>query len=421
MITLDTTILEIMPMNKDVEVGATGLTERRIFQILDKIPAYHKAKDNSQVSSLDAELISPGKGFLSQVFKIVVAFDDQANSTYTFILKLPIVAGLQQVIEKGKVDGEENVVDQIVVDGHNNEVEFYKLANRISGLPVAETYAYEKIVPGRSNGLLAMEDLTNVGEPLGFYRSASLEQTLSVAREIAKLQSWAQNKEFENWYNKLRVTIHIEEIITKYTSQESMDELQSSVPEVFAHLPKLSVLFDQAFSYYCLIDKPKEYNALTFCHGDTQPNNIIFRYNQHGELTSEVAAIIDWQLVFCGNALFDLARFLTFSVDGEIREKTDAEAFRCYYNQLSKLYKKAGKKVPFTFNQGVELFELALCQQLSFLLTFLGIFVMAAKQAGQEVPNNFQILVDRALFCIRKVAHVIEKRNLKRFNTHSNL
>ncbi|KAI6185365.1 hypothetical protein M3Y98_00014900 [Aphelenchoides besseyi] len=420
MIALDTIVSE-MSMNKDVEVGATGLTERRIFQILDKIPEFHKAKGNSNVCLLDAELISPGKGFLSQVFKIVVTFDDQANSNYTFILKLPIIAGLQQVIEKGKLNGEENVVDQIVLSGHQNECEFYDLANRISGLPVAKTYAYEKIVPGRSNGLLAMEDLTNVGEPLGFYRSANLEQTLSVAREIAKLQWWAQNEEFKSWYNKLRVTIHIEEIITKYTSQESMDELQSSVPEVFAHLPKLSVLFDQAFAYYCLIDKPKEYNALTFVHGDTQPNNIIFRYNQHGELTSEVAAFIDWQLVFCGSPLFDLARFLIFSVDGEIREEADSKAFRCYYDQLSKMYKIEGKIVPFTFDQGVELFELALCQQLSFLLTFLGIFIMAAKQSGQEIPNNFHILVDRSLFCIRKVAHVIDKRDLNRFNTHSNL
>ncbi|KAI6225499.1 hypothetical protein M3Y99_01332100 [Aphelenchoides fujianensis] len=286
-----------MKMNADSLVGTTGLTERRVFAILHSIPAFHAARGDSEVKALKALCISEGKGFLSQVFKVVASFEDARRPAYSFILKLPIAAGLQQVIEKGKANGEENVVDQIVVDGHSNEVDFYTLANRIKGLPIAEAYAFEKIVPGQSNGLLAMQDLSELGEPLGFYRTANAEQTKNVAESIAKLQFWAENQpEFERWMRTLRVSIHLEEIITKYTSEEVMQELVN-IPQIHAFLPKIKVVFDQAFSYFCLLDRPKELGGLAFCHGDTQPNNIIFKHGEKRELTAEVAAFIDWQLV----------------------------------------------------------------------------------------------------------------------------
>jgi Ser/Thr protein kinase RdoA (MazF antagonist) len=159
-------------------------------------------------------------------------------------------------------------------------------------------YASEKIIVEKQAGLLAMEDLTQRAEPLGFYRSATVEQCLNVATTLAKLQFVAQQKEFSKWWRKLRVSIHLEEIYNEYQNG-AMPELKT-IPEIFELLPKVSIVFEKAFGYYCLLDKPQKYGALTFCHGDMQPNNVMFKTDATGELTDQVAAFIDWQLVFCG-------------------------------------------------------------------------------------------------------------------------
>lgn len=68
--------------------------------------------------------------------------------------------------------------------------------------------------------------------------------------------------------------------------------------------------------------------------------------------------------------MFDLARFIVFSVDGDQRLEIEEKAYKCYYDELLNLYANAGEKVPFTFEQGLEMFEMILCQQTTLVLTY---------------------------------------------------
>lgn len=91
----------------------------------------------------------------------------------------------------------------------------------------------------------------------------------------------------------------------------------------------------------------------------------MFKINKKGELTDQLAVLIDWvssidatvqllsfqQLVFCGNPLFDLARFLTFGVDESVRKKVEIQAFNVYYSKLGRLYINNQKTRPFTYKQ----------------------------------------------------------------------
>jgi hypothetical protein len=190
---------------------------------------------------------------------------------------------------------------------------------------------------------------------------------------------------------------------------------------IYNLLPKIPIVFDRSFGYYCLLDRPKQYNALAFCHGDTQPNNLMFKLNEKGELTDELCALIDWQLVFCGNPLFDLARFFIFGVDAETRKVIQDEAYNVYYTRLVQLYENNGETVPFSYKDGFELLELALCQQVGFIIIFLGIFSMSHRQIGREIPPTFQILVDRAKHCIEKGIEIIQKYKLDEIRFYSKI
>ncbi|KAI6190382.1 hypothetical protein M3Y97_00111700 [Aphelenchoides bicaudatus] len=405
-------------MREDVMVGQTGLSFGRIKEILNESPEFHQHKGDSNLLSAEAVCISEGKGFLSQVFKVSAKFGNL--KTYDFIVKIPFPAGLQQIIENEKPDGDQNVVDQIVVDGHNIECEFYENVRLLRNFPAPKVYASEKIIVGKQNGLLAMEDLSNHAEPLGFYRTANVNQLLNVASTLADLQFTAQQKEFAHWWkNNLRVTIHLEEIYTKYTDG-AMPELKY-IPSIYELLPKVPIVFDQNFGYYCLLQRPKQYNALTFCHGDMQPNNVLFKIDKNGESTDKLSGFIDYQLVFCGNPLFDLARFLTFGVDPDVRKKAEIQAYNVYYTKLRHLYTTNQKQIPFTYKQGFELFELALCQQVGFMITFLGIFHMAHRQSSREVAENFQILINRCKYCIQSGIEIIDKYDLNKLQLRAHL
>jgi aminoglycoside phosphotransferase (APT) family kinase protein len=93
-------------------------------------------------------------------------------------------------------------------------------------------------------------------------------------------------------------------------------------------------------------------DAFLCCHGDFQPNNILFRKSKNGQLTDKIAAIIDWQLIFGGNPFTDLVRFLVAAVDDNLRSQgADLQAFNVYYNELERLYAKVGQTPGFTREQ----------------------------------------------------------------------
>lgn len=218
-------------MDDSAIVGETGLSQAKIKQILFSSADFNQHKGLSDITSIEALLISDGKGFLSQVFRVCVKFSDANVKKYEFIVKIPFPAGLQQIIENEKADGKP-VIDQIVVDGHNTEVEFYEHIIHVPSFPAPKVYASEKIVIGKQNGLLIMQDLSKCAEPLGFNCSANVNQVLNVASALADLQFNAQQKEFAQWWKTLRVTIHLEEIYTKYTDG-AMPELEQIPGKLF--------------------------------------------------------------------------------------------------------------------------------------------------------------------------------------------
>ncbi|KAH7713740.1 Protein C04F6.7 [Aphelenchoides avenae] len=101
-------------------------------------------------------------------------------------------------------------------------------------------------------------------------------------------------------------------------------------------------------SKYALFEYPKALGLpLLLLHGDCWSNNLLFTRNDDGTPSNDVLAFLDWQGVFAGNPMFDLATFLSQSADAEVRREAEGFIIDLYFDELSAHLKAAGKEVDF--------------------------------------------------------------------------
>lgn len=152
--------------------------------------------------------------------------------------------------------------------------------------------------------------------------------------------------------------------------------------------------------------------ATTICQGDINPFNIFFKISPlDGHLTAELRAIIDYQILLSGNPCFDLARFISCSVDGGVQSEANHRAYEIYYRELEKLVHADGRKMNFTFEQGLELFHLSLCQQATFIVSFL-FFIRAMAKNNEKTARNFVNLTKRAEYALERAIEYIDLYDL---------
>jgi hypothetical protein len=158
-----------------------------------------------------------------------------------------------------------------------------------------------------------------------------------------------------------------------------------------------------------------------------QPNNILFCTDQNGQTTSEIKAILDWQLIFGGNPFIDLCRFLIGAVDAEIRQHADYIAFDVYYSELKRLYVQNGQQPPFSRDQvnfksqklkftfkALELYELSICEQTGSYIILLP-FVELRKHLLNLKPEKNNVFSKRITEATKLIIPLLEKHRLRRF------
>ncbi|KAI6171232.1 hypothetical protein M3Y97_01077100 [Aphelenchoides bicaudatus] len=395
----------------DEELEKLSLSEKELFDLLAANEAFEKCwKSGSRIEKLKVSRIGEGKGFLSQIHKIVIRFSNTRK--FEFIVKIPKPYAFQEFLGNWQKDADnENVpVDQCVIVGHNSECSFYNQIKELSGCPLPKVYIAKKYESKNRPGLLLMENLAERAEVIGYHQGATIEQCFTVARSIAAMQYETSKTEKLKEWSKSQKTSYFEEY---YDSQlpDSMAAIRA-LPGITPFLSKMEPILSRKFGFYSVFEKAKEFGALSFCYGDIQPNNLMFQKQKDGTLGSKLEALIDWQILFYGSASFDLARFMVTSPGVENRRQIEMATYATYYSELQRLHHKDGREVPFSYEQGLHLYELALCQQIGFVLMFLGVYL--AMNANKEgiLGNAVDRLLDNVLYAVERAIEIFEKRGL---------
>ncbi|KAI6171876.1 hypothetical protein M3Y98_00910900 [Aphelenchoides besseyi] len=387
-----------------------GYTDEWILQMLkDHNPRFVKNYAKNKVAKIRSEHISGGKGFLSLVFRVFVDFENP--SSYSFIMKVPSLKTMDDACDKTEMDPiEKKNFHNALVHSHNVECDMYELLKEIRDFPLAEVY-YIQHNTGNSNGLLVMEDLCDRTESLALNTSPTSAHCFNIARHVAQfqvslrlristliVQDYVNSLPEKKWKNKFsnRVNFHLD---------------RGNVDQWEKYFKKLSEIEPMSLCRLCI--EIFGFDSKTLWHGDMWVNNIRMKINDDGSTSSEIAAILDWQIVCEGSPLFDIARFLIYCVDAEIRREIEYQVVDCYYDKLNEMQQDRGSSMSFTREQAYEMYDLASIHQ-TYEFVYFSYFICAQDREHGDLIHEARAakLLLRCLFAASDSARRLEARCL---------
>ncbi|KAH7707456.1 Protein C04F6.7 [Aphelenchoides avenae] len=340
-------MVDLRSILTDPSISGEELVDRHLTTgfvlriLLAKNAEFSATARGSRITKVYAKGIGECKGFASVVYRCTVEFESAEEEPYTFMMKVPTTLFFKEFLFTDK-DGE-LTADPIcaIMDGHNGECAFYEHFAAAGVVPTPRVW-YTREMTGESGvtGVIIMEDLSRHGCSPSLATSASIHQRLPVG----------------NFY-------HVE--------QWEADLFWRSIDELFEYDKTLKPLVDKfkpfatpEFARYALLDRPKELGLpAALCHGDLWVNNLMFKRAPDGTASNDILAFLDWQNVFYGNPMFDLARYLAFCADAEVRREVEAFIFDYYLNELSRRMALKNRKPDFGTSHLKKAYLLAQIQQ----------------------------------------------------------
>ncbi|CAD5227723.1 unnamed protein product [Bursaphelenchus xylophilus] len=415
-------------IQEEKELGITGYSVKWVLNKLEECcEDYVKAKDDRKVVDIEAVDVSEGKGYLSRVFVTTITFNDGDN--YKIAMKVPTYSIIAEKIkEMGDVKNHNADESRANINmAHDIECDAVSFVSTFPNFPSPKVYFTQKTtagqdcgLPGRNApGVIIMKALD--GASLGMARSVTPEQCLNFAADFATLQDYVAQSPESEWKGKFDSALHFGAGMFE-ACKAGLNRLKDEFPEELAEISDIFESLDWIkFSKYALKIRPAQLNATTYAHGDSWTNNVMFKKNPDGSVGNEALAYIDYQIGFEGSPLFDIARFLTLAADAEVRREVTERTLELYYETLTRLYGKRGQKVPFSFDEAKEMYDLCYVQETFELIVVAAFAENDAAVAPEVLEARSAKLKLRTRFAMSDALRIWKKRNYSRLCAQFNL
>uniref|UniRef100_A0A914PD03 CHK kinase-like domain-containing protein n=1 Tax=Panagrolaimus davidi TaxID=227884 RepID=A0A914PD03_9BILA len=356
--------------------------------------------------------VSDGKGFCSVVLRITFTFVDSKDSedVYTTILKIPGIENYHQIFDKS--EGFEIKYETIlkICDLHNTECGFYTEIAPILSIPLPKVFATKTWTVGKNEGCVHMEDLKEYGKVINYYNSASVEQVKNVIRHLALMHKQILTDKTQIWKGKylcgeLAAAVMLEKCLEKFLEWCEYKEPYLSYIKKYKKF-----MLNNDFFIYALKEAPKELSIPTvIAHGDLWGGNIMWKINDNGEIGSEVSAFIDWQNMFEGSPMNDIARLITNNCSGEIRREIEKDLINLYYNQLKEEMEKEKIKMPYTKEQLKKIYQIQFVMEaiVNFILFKLSETTNKEKDAKRK-KEMYEIAMAKTLHALEDMDKLLQ-------------
>ncbi|KAI6202612.1 hypothetical protein M3Y99_01872000 [Aphelenchoides fujianensis] len=281
---METIQIAVPSLNLEEEFEESGRSVGWLLEMLvAHNPRFVEAMGDSKVERLSARDISDGRGFCSRIYRTTAHFAP-VRPPYSFVLKVPTVAPLVQLVE-GTAEAEH--VDKhawaVIVRAHNLECAAYRLMAGIPDFPLPEVFFLLEHTP-ESGGMIAMQDLSGVAANLPLARGLTVRQCVNFARSVADFQAFMLGRENE-WRGRFGYTVHIQkEFVFDFAAKGVPEILDHNNGELRKELEDILSLDWFAFSKWCVRDVAAEMNALVLVHGDCWGSNVMMRLEADGSI-----------------------------------------------------------------------------------------------------------------------------------------
>ncbi|KAI6222417.1 Juvenile hormone-inducible protein [Aphelenchoides fujianensis] len=266
-------------------------------------------------------------------------------------------------------------------------------------------------------GVIVLEDLSRKCGTLELSGGATIEQCWSVLRLLARLQIHMEYASKKEWKGRFKEQSHCTTFFDSFFNG-FLPLVRKEHPDFIPLIEGMAAISTPEFARYALLDRPLGLEAVGFNHGDCWVNNVLFEKNADGSLTNNARFLLDWQMAFEGNPLFDFARFLTIAADAEVRRVVQPTAAERFHEMLTEEKRKATgdpqATVRWRREDLRELFDLAYLQQSTLFLIAPAFTRLAAVEGEAEgvVAARVEKVKLRAKLNCEDVFPLIKKHKL---------
>ncbi len=347
--------------------GPQDLTPAWLTDALRSGGAIKKAS----VASFDANVIAEGVGFMGQLAKIRLAYDQsEEGAPQSLVAKLPAAAP-------------ENREVAMFFRFYEREVRFYEQVAPSVALRTPRPY-FSHFDPKSGDFALLLEDLApaRVGDQLA---GCSLEQADLAIKELAKFHAaWWDHPRLEelDWMPSIDADWYVQAVEDGYAKAWGpfMDFFGKRLA------PELREVGEQYGKRVGRLMNTFASKPCTIIHGDYRLDNLFFDPAGGTSLS-----VIDWQISARARGVFDLAYFLAGTLPSEERRARERDLVRMYHDILTERGVSG-----YTFDQCWEDYR----RSLLFLLSYTVIGIGSLDLANERGVELFTTIATRTMAAI---------------------
>ena len=290
---------------------------------------------DESVTAVETTTVGEGAGFLGSLARLTLTYDEApAGAPRTVVAKFPA----QVEINRGLA---------VQYQVYQREARFFNEIKRtITAMPTPEAF-YADIDEATGNGVILLEDLDGklrVGDQLA---GASLKEAEQLMTQIADLHAtwWGRADE-----DTISWVPAFDGPVWAMTAQ-TLPSLWPTYQQDSGHLllPGMADIIERTWEGLPWLGQQLSRGPMTLVHGDYRMDNMFFPKQEGDPIT-----IIDWQLMSRGRGPYDVAYFMSQSIDVELRREHERALVRRYHDGLV-----AGGVADYSFDDCFEDYRLA--------------------------------------------------------------
>ena len=321
------------------------------------------ASGGASVTGYSPETIAEGKGFLNQVFRLRLHYDDPLDLPRTIIVKLPSADPALRMVS-----------DRLGQD--RREVMFYQVVAANAPLQTPHSY-YCGIDSGTGNTILLLEDVNGArqGDSVA---GCSLAEARRSMVQLAEFQA--------SWWHSTRLD-RLEWMPLKDDETGVYQELYAGAWESLirkagnAMPPGLRLLGNRLIPEIPRIKAKLTEPPRTIIHGDYRLDNLFFPRNSR----PRPLVVFDWEFCARGRGTCDVAAFIGEAFPPQRRRKEELGLLRAYHSTLV-----SNGVSGYPFEECLSDYRLSMLEVLVFWIVTGGLCDFDGQRASAYLRNSLE-------------------------------
>uniref|UniRef100_A0A8R1I4K0 CHK domain-containing protein n=1 Tax=Caenorhabditis japonica TaxID=281687 RepID=A0A8R1I4K0_CAEJA len=319
-------------------------------------------------------------------------------------IKIPRISENVHRCEEGN---EVDELNKLLVYFSKKENLFYKHFpfETIPNFPIPRVY-YTEDIKGEATGGLVAENLAAEMYAEEHLPGLSEQQVLRLMEALGGLHAHLLKLENKEYIKSFEEGAHGTETYSPDMQKSMFEEtltLESLSPAHFGdgRVQKIAWAFDYENKNRAMQDCVSAIPGIVV-HADLNVTNILWKNNS---FSSEIGAIIDYQMVIIGSVAHDIIRVLSLGLTRNVRQEKTEEYLRHYYRTFEGFFDKG--HAPFTMEELHRQYALIFPFASNFTLFGIALYIKMYHDgtlgAADKKEQNVQELVDRALGIVEDI------------------